>query len=150
MEQTRVTLTVCFAEPFWIGLYERENAEGYQVVKVIFGAEPNIQQIQQSVLRQFPSLIFSRPMVSDEWRCRQQKNPKRIQRAIHCQTRNTGIGTKAQQALQAEREAHKMEYRKMSKEAKAAKQRQRFLQKQQKNGKSAADIEWNGRKEDLS
>ncbi|WP_337604360.1 DUF2992 family protein [Anaerotignum lactatifermentans] len=40
MEKVKVTMTVLFEEPFWIGIYEREDGESYQAAKILFGAEP--------------------------------------------------------------------------------------------------------------
>ncbi len=41
MEQVTATLTVLFAETFWIGVYERADRLGYRVCRTIFGAEPS-------------------------------------------------------------------------------------------------------------
>lgn len=40
MEKVKVAMTVLFEEPFWIGIYEREDGESYQAAKILFGAEP--------------------------------------------------------------------------------------------------------------
>ena len=34
------TLTILFEDPFWVGLYEREEDGRYSVSKITFGAEP--------------------------------------------------------------------------------------------------------------
>ena len=59
-------------------------------------------------------------------------NPKRKLRNAKKQLQNTGIGTKSQQALQAQREEFKTERRQNSKEQKEAEEQRRFDLKQQK------------------
>ena len=59
-------------------------------------------------------------------------NPKRKLRNAKKQLQNTGIGTKSQQALQAQREELKTEHRQNSKEQKEAEEQRRFDLKQQK------------------
>lgn len=49
MEQIQVTLTVCFEEPFWIGVCACVSKEKIQAKKIIFGAEPQMQEILQMV-----------------------------------------------------------------------------------------------------
>lgn len=61
-----------------------------------------------------------------------RKNPKRMQREIRKQTREGGTGTRAQQAIQAQREERKIQKRIIRKEDKLAEEKERFLQKQQK------------------
>ena len=41
----RSTLTILFQDPFWIGLYEREEDGQYQVCRIVFGAEPRDQEV---------------------------------------------------------------------------------------------------------
>ena len=36
-------LTVYFEPPFWVGLYQREDEEGFQACRVVFGGEPRDQ-----------------------------------------------------------------------------------------------------------
>ena len=59
-------------------------------------------------------------------------NPKRKLRNAKKQLQNTGIGTKSQQALQAQREEFKTERRQISKEQKEAEEQRQFDLKQQK------------------
>lgn len=40
MDLFSASLTVTFEDPFWIGLYERQEAGRYSVCKITFGAEP--------------------------------------------------------------------------------------------------------------
>ena len=38
-------LTILFDDPFWIGLYEREDDTEYSVCRIVFGAEPRDQEV---------------------------------------------------------------------------------------------------------
>lgn len=44
-----VKLTVLFNAPFWIGIFEIEEAEHYKVSKVTFGAEPKDAEVHVSL-----------------------------------------------------------------------------------------------------
>lgn len=95
-------LTVLFEDPFWVGLYERTDGVRYDVCKITFGGEPKDCEIYDYVLKNWSRLRFSPPIKAgapDERRT----NPKRLQRQIHHQLEDTGIGTKAQQALKLQR-----------------------------------------------
>ena len=61
-----------------------------------------------------------------------KKNPKKIQREAKKQLRNTGIGTKSQEALKLQHEQNKQERKVKSKEQKEAEQQRLFELKQQK------------------
>ena len=131
MEKVKATLTVYFEDPLCAGLYESRTEEGYQAAKIVFGAEPKIYEVQAYLLRHLWNLPLSRPQkeaVSPEKR----RNPKRLQREVQRQTSQRGIGTKAQQALQAERELRKTERIARNRREKTAEAQERFLQKQEK------------------
>lgn len=132
MEKVKATMTVLFQEPFWIGIYEREDEESYQAAKILFGAEPKGMEVQEYLLKHVYKLSFGtgeKSRLSDK---QTRKNPKRMQREIRKQTRERGAGTRAQQAIQAQREERKMQKRIIRKEDKLAEEKERFLQKQQK------------------
>lgn len=38
-------LTVCFEEPFWVGIVETENNGAYSVARHVFGAEPTTPEV---------------------------------------------------------------------------------------------------------
>ena len=60
------------------------------------------------------------------------RNPKRIQREAKKQMRETGIGTKSQQALKLQQEQNKQERKLKSRERKEAQEIRMFELKQQK------------------
>ena len=55
----RSTLTILFQDPFWIGLYEREDNGQYQVCRIVFGAEPRDQEVYLFLLENWRKLRFS-------------------------------------------------------------------------------------------
>lgn len=98
MKPALSTLTVTFEDPFWIGLYEREEDGQYQVCKILFGAEPKDAQVYAFLQRHWRDLTFSPPLPA-ETAVRPRPNPKRLQRAIQKQLDTPALGTKAQRAL---------------------------------------------------
>lgn len=124
-------LTVYFEDPFWVGIYERSDGKRYEVCKIVFGGEPTDGEIYEFLLKNFNRLRFSRSVEAEPIEER-RINPKRMQRIIKKQTENTGVGTKAQQALALEREQNKLERKVRTREQKEAEKALRFEQKQQK------------------
>lgn len=129
-----VKLTVLFDPPFWAGLFERERGNRYEVCKVTFGAEPKDYDVYAFILERYHLLDFSPALEAKPSRER-AVNPKRAQRLAHAQTQPTGTGTKAQQALQLQREQHKAERRTLSREAREAEEVRRFQLHQAKRKK---------------
>lgn len=127
----RASLTVLFEDPFWVGLYERSDERGYEVCKLTFGAEPKDCEIYALLLKSWHSLEFS-PAVGADRRETGKINPKRMQRQIRSQLENTGIGTKAQQALKLQQEQNKLERKTRSRARKEAEQERRFALRQEK------------------
>lgn len=129
MEQAAVKLTVLFAEPFWIGLYERECGGRYEAAKVVFGAEPRDAEVQAWLLQDVYKLRFS-PSLETEVQETRRINPKRMKRAAERQTEARGLGTKAQQALKLQQEQGKIERKIRNREEQE--QERLFLLRQQK------------------
>lgn len=131
MEKTVVRLTVLFEPPFWVGLWEREQRGRYEVCKTTFGAEPKDYEIYDFTLKNYDKLHFC-PSAQGQGIVESHGNPKRLQREIHKQTRDTGLGTKAQQALKLQQEQGKTARKKLSREKREAEQECRFLLHQRK------------------
>ena len=123
-------LTVYFEDPFWIGIFERVSDGKLSVCKVTFGAEPKDREVKEFVLRNYFKLKFS-PSVDIELK-KAASNPKRRQREAGKQLRNTGVGTKSQQALQMQREEMKTERRQTGKMLREEEKQRQFELKQQK------------------
>lgn len=124
-------LTILFEEPFWIGIYEREDNGRVEVCKLTFGAEPKDYQVYDFMLIHWDNLRFSPTM---EVAKREEKctNPKRLQRQIQKQVQQTGIGTKAQQALKLQQEQGKLARTECSRKARLAEKQKQFDLRQQK------------------
>lgn len=130
MDKVSARLTVFFEKPFWVGVFECVSDGKLSVCKVTFGAEPKDYDIYGFVLKNYDRLRFSPAVEADVKEA--GRNPKRIQREVHKQMQNTGIGTKSQQALKLQQEQLKTERKVMSREQREAEKERRFALKQQK------------------
>ena len=130
MDKVSGKLTVFFAEPFWVGVFERVSDGKLSVCKVTFGAEPKDYEIYDFVLKNYYRLRFS-PAVATNVK-EAGRNPKRVQREVRKQVQNTGIGTKSQQVLKSQQEQLKTERKIVSREQREAEKQRRFELKQQK------------------
>ena len=131
MEKGYAGLTVLFEDPFWVGLYEREASGTYQVCKITFGAEPKDYEVYAFLLEHWRHLPFS-PSMEAAAPEERRINPKRMQRQIQKSLQNTGIGTKAQQALQLQREQGKEARKKASREEREAEADRQFALRREK------------------
>ena len=130
MDKVSGRLTVFFEEPFWIGVFERISEGKLSVCKVTFGAEPKDYEIYEFVLKNYYRLRFS-PAVAAAVK-ENRKNPKRVRRQVRKELRESGMGTKSQQALKLQQEQIKTGRKAVSKENKEAKAIRQFELKQQK------------------
>ena len=126
----RISLTVFFEDPFWVGVFERIDDGKLFVCKVTFGAEPKDYDVWEFILQNYDRMVFS-PAVETETK-QTADNPKRRLRNARKQTERSGIGTKSQQALQMQREEMKTERRQISREQRDAEAQRRFEMKQMK------------------
>lgn len=131
MDKIILNLTVIFEEPFWIGIYEREADDSYEVCKITFGAEPKDYEVYDFMNENWGKLRFS-PYMTAEMSVEKRINPKRMQRAIKKQLQDTGIGTKAQQALKLQREQSKLEKKTRAKKHLEMEKIRRFELQQEK------------------
>ena len=93
MGETKGRLKVYFEEPFWVGVFERIEDGKLSAAKVTFGSEPKDYEVYEFILRHYYSLQFSPTVVTTVKESK--KNPKRMQRDVKKQMRDTGIGTKS-------------------------------------------------------
>ena len=125
------TLTVYFDGQFWVGVCERSDETGYAAAKVVFGAEPDDQELFTLVTRDYDRFRFSEPVANDTTGIK-KVNPKRMQRQISRALSSEGVGTKAQQAVKAEQEKRAAEKKKTAKEQKELSLQQKFELRTQK------------------
>ena len=130
MDKVSVKLTVFFEEPFWIGVFERISEGKLSACNMTFGAEPKDYEVYAFILKNYDQLRFSQAVAADVKEA--GRNPKRVQREVHKQVQNTGIGTKSQQALKLQQEQRKTERRTVSREQRETEKQRQFELKQQK------------------
>lgn len=114
------SLTVLFEAPFWVGIYERTIRGEYEVCKITFGAEPKDCEVYAFLLENRHTLAFSPSVKADDVHNERKINPKRMQRNISKSLEEKGISTKAQLALQLQRQQMKEERHAARKEQKEA------------------------------
>ncbi len=131
MDKVSGRLQVFFAEPFWVGVFERISDGKLSVCKITFGAEPKDYEVQEFVLKNYYDLCFS-PSVVTEQENKDRINPKRLQREVKKQLSNVGIGTKSQLALKLQQEQGKKERTNRTREQREAEKLFQFDLKQQK------------------
>jgi hypothetical protein len=124
-------LTVYFEDPFWVGMFEREDETGYCVARVVFGSEPTDTEVYDYIQREYAHLDFSRP-VKEHIRIVRKKNFKRMQREVRKEVYEVGIGTKAQQAIKLQIETNKKEHQGKSREQREQEKASRFTMKREK------------------
>lgn len=129
MNKVTGRLTVFFEDPFWVGVYEREEGGRLEAARVVFGAEPKDYQVLEYFLKYWSRLRFSPSVEADR---QKRENPKRMQRAISRSLEPQGVGTKAQQALKLQQEQAKTERRTRSRQRSEQEKELRFEQRQQK------------------
>ena len=131
MEQGYATLTVLFEDPFWVGIYERREGRTYQACKITFGAEPRDREVYDFLLEHWRQLPFS-PSMEAAAAEERKVSPKRMQRQIQKLLRPSGMGTKAQQALQLQREQGKEARKKASRENRETEADRQFALRREK------------------
>ena len=130
MDRVSGKLTVFFENPFWAGVFERQEGRDLSVCKVTFGAEPKDYEIYEFVLKRYHELKFG-PAVEAEIR-ETRVSFKRMQREIRRQAQGAGVGTKSQQALRLQREQEKTQRKEISREKNEAEKLRRFECRRQK------------------
>ncbi|HWP95497.1 MAG TPA: YjdF family protein [Syntrophomonadaceae bacterium] len=130
--EVMVKLSVFYEEPYWVGLFEKQSQGKYSVCRVVFGPEPRIDQILQLIYERYHELKFSLPHREKSFPAPGTMNPKRRQRAIAHEMAHIGRSTRAQEALQEQREALKLERRQVSSKEKEEAARQKYILKQLK------------------
>lgn len=131
MDRNISSFTVLFQPPFWVGIAERWEADGYRAARVVFGAQPTDAQLLQWLQLHWHELKFS-PAEQEERPQVLPRSPKRLQREAQAATQNAGMGTKAQQALSRQREQEKTARQDRHRQARCQAAEQKFLLRQQK------------------
>ena len=133
MRKIRVSssLTVYHDGQFWVGMFERVEDGKLSVCRVVFGAEPSNEDVQELICERWGELRFTRPVAHEEIPG-QASNPKRRQREAAKAMRSRGPSTKAQQALSEEREAAAQQRKADTRDRRESEKQRRFEQRQHK------------------
>ena len=124
-------LTVFFDDPFWVGVFEREDETEYRVLRVVFGAEPTDAELYEFIRKEYKQIDFGKP-VESQVKIIRKKKFKRMQRDVRKEVYEEGVGTKAQQAMKLQMELGKKERQVKSREQREADKLAEFKLKQQK------------------
>ena len=130
MEKITGKLTVFFDNPFWVGVFECVEKNKLSVCRVVFGAEPKDYEVYDFILKNYKNLKFGSSL--DVKVKKIKSNPKRLQREVRKQSKQVGIGTKSQLALQKQREEMKLERKTESKKIRELEIQRKFELKQEK------------------
>ena len=130
MDKVSVVLRVFFEDPFWIGVMERADRGKMAVCKITFGPEPKDYEVHEFLAREYYGLRFS-PAVAAAVK-ESHENPKRMKRRVRRELKDSGMGTKSQQALKLQQEQMKTDRKVVSREKREAEARRQFELKQQK------------------
>jgi hypothetical protein len=126
-----IKLTVLFDEPFWIGIFEKQDQDKIQICRVVFGQEPKDYEVYDFILKNYYNIKFSDPIPIGK-NPKKKINPKRMQREIKKTVQEKGIGTKAQQALKLDHKNKKTERKIKLKENRENKKELKFQKRQEK------------------
>ena len=127
----RNVFTVLFQPPFWVGIAERWEKEGYSAAKVVFGAEPTDAQLYEWLEKEWHRLDFS-PAEEGERPVKEHGNPKRAQREARAATQDRGISTRAQEALSRQREQEGLAHKRAGRSRREQERQGKYLLRQQK------------------
>jgi len=128
-------LTVYFDDPFWVGVFERDDETGFRVSRVVFGSEPTDAELYEYIQREYKSIDFGKPL-KNQVQIVRKKNFKRMQREVRKEVYEEGVGTKAQQAMKLNQELNKKERQVISREQREAEQALKYkLRQDKKKGK---------------
>ena len=133
MREIRVSsaLTVYHDGQFWVGMFERVEDGTLSACRVVFGAEPSNEEIQQLICENWNRLRFTGSVQGAE-KPKVAANPKRRQREAAHDLQQKGPSTKAQQALAEEREAAARQRKDDAREQREQEKQQRFEQRREK------------------
>jgi len=126
-----VKVTVLFEDPFWVGVVERNDEQGYQVARVVFGSEPTPPELYDHMLKYYGTFQFTTPSLTDlpEYK---KVNYKRAQREAKRVAVQQGVGTKAQEAVRLKTESRTAEQKAAARQRAAEDAQKKFALKQEK------------------
>lgn len=130
--QEETLFTVFFENPFWVGIFEKRDVNGYSAAKVVFGPEPADPEILAFIAQKYPRQINYSKANIDYRAVTHKVNPKRQQREASKLINQTGISSKAKETLKLEYENNAQKRKKKHKEKKIAILEEKYEQKAEK------------------
>lgn len=133
MPKNKSSFTVYFEDPYWVGVYQRQTEGQMQACKITFGPQPKDAEVYLYLLANWHKLTFG-PFVNCAAKSAtaSKTNPKRMQRIIQKQLHASGVGTKAQQALQMQHEENKAQKHQQKKQNLQLEKQRKFEIKSEK------------------
>ena len=126
-------ITVYFEDPFWVGLFEREDGDEYQVCKFPFGGEPKDYEVYDFLMRNWSRLVFSPKLSGEALQPPHRRNPRRERRKAKKDISGSApVGTKAQEALKLQREENKTVRQAQTRQERELEQERKFQLRQEK------------------
>lgn len=127
-------LTVYYNGQYWVGIVEKRESQKLKVCKHNFGSsEPKDEEILYFVNFEMLSLleqVATHVEVTDKKELR--INPKRLARTVAKEMKQTGVSSKAQDAIKLEFESRKKKRKQHSREQQEAEKERKRLMKLQK------------------
>ena len=131
MDRNFSRFTVLFQPPFWVGIGERWEADGYSAARVVFGAEPTDAQLLQWLDKEWHRLRFS-PAAEGERPFKEHANPKRALREARAATQGQRISTRAHEALSHQREQEGLSRKVQNRHKRQEEAERKYLLRRQK------------------
>ena len=130
-----INVTVQIENALWVGVFERDDHEGYAVARKIFGSEPSDAELYDFVSHHYQELKFSEPQIGIKLIIK-RKNPKRVLREVKQHKKRASNSkvpmTRAQEALKEELEKNKKQRRQITRAERIAKEAAKFQLRQEK------------------
>ncbi|MCO5970009.1 YjdF family protein [Actinoallomurus soli] len=109
-----VALTVCFEDPFWVGILEITEGGETRATRIVFGGEPTDAELHEFLLRHGSALLAKAaanpPVPADARPSRPRVNPKRAAKLAAREAARAAEGrrgTASQEAVRLEYEQRK-------------------------------------------
>jgi hypothetical protein len=135
MQRQTIKVTILFENIFWVGIFERSDAQHYAVARHIFGDEPNDSELYEFISQHYGELNFTEPQ--DFVLEIKRMNPKRKHREVRkemekLKSQQTSKESMAQETLRLELEKNKKLGQARSKVEKEQQAEEKFMLKQLK------------------
>lgn len=135
MRITSVTLSVYHDGQFFSAVFETCDETGCRAARRVFATPPSEPEILALVINSYAALDFSDSLPDAQFLSPAAKNPKRRQRQAARAQYQTAPSTRAQAALQAQREAQDIAAKHHRSNARRQREAERFALRTQKKKK---------------